>query len=122
MAKIYQLRRKPTLALRQRRERLLRSLQLPPDLLRASYVERFTTCGKPNCCCARGQRHGPFYYLAAGLQAGQVRKFLLKSPEQQAEARQGVAAYQAFWEGMEELSQINGELLRRNETLGGLPE
>lgn len=117
MAKIYHLRRKPTLALRQRRERLLRLLRLPPDLLRASFVERFTTCGKPNCCCARGQRHGPFYYLAAGLQAGQVRKFLLKSPEQQAAARQGVAAYQAFWEGMEELSQINGELLRRNETL-----
>lgn len=122
MAKIYHLRRRPTLALRQRRDRLLRSLKLPPDLLRASFVERFTTCGKPNCCCARGQRHGPFYYLAAGLQAGQVRKFLLKSPEQQALARHGVEAYQAFWEGMEELSQINGELLRRNETLEAPPE
>lgn len=121
MAKIFNLRRKPTLALRQRRQWLLRSLKLPPDLLRASFVERFTTCGKPNCCCARGQRHGPFYYLAAGLKAGQVRKFLLKSPEQQALARHGVAAYQAFWEGMEELSQINGELLRRNETLEGPP-
>ena len=121
MAKIYSLRRKPTLALRQRRELLLRSLKLPPDLLRASFVERFTTCGKPNCCCARGQRHGPFYYLAAGLKAGQIRKFLLKSPEQQARARHGVEAYQSFWEGLEELSQINGELLRRGEAIGGPP-
>ena len=121
MAKIFNLRRKPTLALRQRRDWLLRSLKIPPDLLRASFVERFTTCGKPNCCCARGQRHGPFYYLTAGLKAGQVRKFLLSSPEQQALARHGVAAYQSFWDELEELSQINGELLRRNETLDGPP-
>jgi hypothetical protein len=119
LAKIFNLRRKPTLALRQRREWLLGSLKIPSDLLRASFVERFTTCGKPNCCCAQGQKHGPFYYLTAGLKAGQVRKFILSSPEQQALARQGVEAYQLFWDELEELSQINGELLRRNEPLDG---
>ena len=121
MAKIFNLRRRPTLALRQRRDWLLRGLKVPRDLLRASFVERFTTCGKPNCCCARGQRHGPFYYLTAGLKAGQVRKFLLSSAEQQAIARHGVAAYQAFWDQLEELSQINGELLRRSERLDNPP-
>ena len=119
MAKVFNLHRKSTLALRQRRDWLLRSVSVPRDLLRASFVERFTTCGKPNCCCTRGERHGPFYYLVAGLTAGNVRKFLLKSPEQQAFARDGVAAYQAFWDQLEELSQINGELLRRNEPLDG---
>lgn len=117
MAKVFDLRRKSTLALRERREWLLRSLRIPHDLLRASFVERFTTCGKPNCCCTRGERHGPFYYLVAGLSAGNVRKFLLKSPEAQAAARHGVSAYQAWWDELEELSQINGELLRRNEPL-----
>ena len=121
MAKIFNLRRKPTLALRQRRDWLLRSLKVPRDLLRASFVQRFTTCGKSNCCCARGQRHGPFYYLTVGLQAGQVRKYLLKSSEQQALARRGVAAYQALGDDLEELSQINGELLRRNEPLDQSP-
>ncbi len=119
MAKVFNLRRIPTLALRQRRESLLRSLKIPADLLRASFVERFTTCGKPNCCCTRGERHGPFYYLAASLKVGKVRKFLLKSSEQQALARHGVAAYQSFWHELEELSQINGELVRRNQTLDG---
>ena len=117
MAKIFILHRKSTLALRQRRNWLLASLKIPRDLLRASFVERFTTCGKPNCCCARGERHGPFYYLAAGLQTGNVRKFLLKISTQQALARHGVAAYQAFWDELEELSQINAELLRRGEVL-----
>jgi hypothetical protein len=64
----------------------------------------------------------PFYYLAAGLQAGNVRKFLLKSPAQQATARHGVAAYQAFWDELEELSRINAELLRRGEVLDPQPE
>lgn len=119
MAKIYKLRRISTLALRQRKGALLRRLEVPADFLRASYVERFTTCGKPNCICAQGQKHGPFYYLASGLAQGHVLKFLLKTPAQQQTAQQGVEAYQELWEHLEELSQINAELLRRGESLEG---
>lgn len=121
MAKVFLLRRTSTLALRQRRDWLLRSLRIPRDLLRASFVESFVSCGKPNCRCARGERHGPFFYLSAGLQTGKVRKFLLKTPAQQALARHGVSAYQAFWEELEELSQINAELLRRGQSLDPEP-
>lgn len=118
MAKIFKLRRTSTLALRHRKAALLRSLCVPADLLRASYVERFTTCGKSNCVCSSGQRHGPFYYLTSHLAAGKILKFLLKEPQQQSAAQLGVEHYQAHWEGLEELSQINAELLRRGEPLG----
>ncbi len=117
MAKIYRLRRTSTLALRQRKAALLRQLAIPPHLLRGSYVERFTTCGKANCACAQGQKHGPFYYLVSGLAAGHVLKFLLKTPAQRHDGEQAVMAYQQLWEGLEELSQINAELLRRGEPL-----
>ena len=119
MAKIYRLRRTSTLALRQRKAALLRQLDVPPHFLRASFVERFTTCGKANCACAQGRKHGPFYYLAIGLVPGRVLKFLLKSQAQQQQGREGVQAYQRLWEGLEELSQINAELLRRDESLHG---
>jgi hypothetical protein len=119
VAKIFNFRRTSTLALRRRKAALLRRLVVPPDLLRASYVERFTTCGKSNCICAQGQRHGPFYYLVSGLAPRHVLKFLLKSPTQQQQARQGVGAYQELWAGLEELSQINAELLRRGDPLRG---
>jgi hypothetical protein len=99
LAKIHKLRRTSTLALRQRKAALLRRLAIPPHLLRASYVERFTTCGKANCACAQGLKHGPFYYLASGLTPGHVLKFLLKTPAQQHDGWQGVAAYQQLWEG-----------------------
>lgn len=117
MAKIFDLQRKPTLALRQRKHSLLRLLRLPPDLLRASCVEQFLTCGKPACPCHQGKKHGPYYYLLACLAAGHIRKFQLKAPAQQEQARAGTAAYTQFMAGVEELSQINAELLRRNDPL-----
>lgn len=120
MAKIFSLRRKSTLALRQRKAALLRQLAVPADLLRGSFVQRFTTCGKPNCVCRHGQRHGPFYYLVSNLAPGHVLKFQLKEPHRQAAVRQAVQHYVRHWEGLEELSQINAELLRRGEPLDQL--
>jgi len=117
MARIFELKRKPTLALRQRKRALLQQLRPPPNLLRASCVEQLLTCGKAACPCHQGQKHGPYYYLTLCLAAGQVRKFLLKSPDQQQQARAGTAAYVQFMEQVEELSQINAELLRRGEPL-----
>ena len=55
------------LALRQRRHGLAR--QLPPltEILRGSLVERYVTCGNPACKCAKGERHGPVWYLSVSL-------------------------------------------------------
>jgi uncharacterized protein DUF6788 len=121
MAKIFAFRRVSTLALRQRRQRLLRQLSLPPDLIRGSVVERFNTCGKPNCACATGQKHGPFYYLTQCLAVGKVNKFLLKTPAAQTAARAGTAAFNEFYDRMEELSQVNAELLRREDSSPNQP-
>jgi hypothetical protein len=119
MARVYALRRKSTLALRQRKAALLRRLALPPQAIRASVVERFGTCGKSNCACHQGQKHGPYYYLTQCLAPGRVQKFLLKSEADRQSAREATAAFNGFYEGLEELSQINTELLRRGEPLGG---
>jgi hypothetical protein len=118
MARIFGVRRKSTLALRQRKAGLLRQLDLPRDLLRASVVERFSTCGKARCRCHQGgPKHGPFYYLTQCLAAGKINKFLLKSPDQQLSARRGAEHFRRLQEQLEELSQINAELLRRDEPL-----
>jgi hypothetical protein len=117
MARIFELQRKSTLALRQRKKALLHLLRLPPEVLRASCVQQFLTCGKPACSCHQGRKHGPYCYLTLCLAAGHIRKFLLKHPDQQQQARAGTAAYARFMEGVEELSQINAELLRRGDSL-----
>jgi hypothetical protein len=121
MARIFDQARKSTLALRQRKRFLLGKLAVPADLLRASVVERFSTCGKAQCHCHHGgAKHGPFYYLTQCLAVGKMNKFLLKSEAQQQAARQGAEHFRALQEQLEELSQINAELLRREERL--LPE
>lgn len=119
MARVYSLRRKSTLALRQRKRTLVRLLALPPQAIRASVVERFGTCGKANCACHQGQKHGPYYYLTQCLAPGRMQKFLLKSPADQQAARSATSAFNRFYDGLEELSQINTELLRRGEPSNG---
>jgi hypothetical protein len=119
MARVHLLRRKSTLALRQRKLALLRMLPLPPQAIRASVVERFGTCGKANCACHQGQKHGPYYYLTQCLAPGRMQKFLLKTPAHQQAARAATSAFNQFYDGLEELSQINTELLRRGEPIDG---
>ena len=118
MARIFEHARKSTLALRQRKHFLLQQLSVPADLLRASVVERFSTCGKAQCHCHHGgAKHGPFYYLTQCLAVGNMNKFLLKDEAQQQAARQGAEHFRLLQEQIEELSQINAELLRRKERL-----
>ncbi len=118
MARIFSLGRKSTLALRQRREHLIRLIKVSPDVLRASYVVRFSVCGKKQCRCRHGgPKHGPFYYLTQSLAVGRVNKFLLKTEAQQQIARKGIEHFRQLPELIEELSQINTELLRRGDPL-----
>ena len=122
MSKIHPLTRLSTLALRQRKARLVRSFLLPPHLLHASLVERFMKCGKPNCHChTAGAKHGPFFYLNRCFAKGQMQSLLLKTPEQVEQARQSVAAHVQLQERLDQISQINHELLRRGEPLLGEP-
>jgi hypothetical protein len=120
MARIHATARKPTLALRQRKHFLIAQIQIFPDFLRASLVERYGRCGKANCRCHHGgDKHGPFYFLTQCLAVGKINKFPLKTPPQQQAAKAGIARYRQLQEQIEELSQINAELLRRGESLTG---
>ncbi len=118
MSKIEPFTHTSTLALRQRKARLLRSIRLPPQILHASLIERFMKCGKPNCHChSSGPKHGPFFYLNRCFTKGQMQSLLLKSPAQVDQARQSLAAYAQVQGVLDHISQINHELLRRGEPL-----
>lgn len=116
-----ELRPLSTLVLRQRRARLLRSLNLPPHLIHASLLERFLTCGRPKCSCHQGRKHGPFFYLNRCLPKGRMNSLLLKSDAQITQARQAVHAYRQLLETLDQLSWLNLELLRRGEPLSVEP-
>ena len=106
------LRRLPDLALRQRRQGLAK--QLPPvtDILRGSLVERYVTCGNPACKCAKGERHGPMWYLTVTLGPGRTTGGIIPA-EQVEEVRGWIENYHKVKDHLEKISEINRELLRR---------
>lgn len=115
MAERKNLGRLSTLALRHRREGLLKLLPPLPEvreILRGSLSERFLTCGKPDCRCARGERHGPVWYLSVSVDQSQRTGTTVPS-QQLEQVRRGIASYHRVKEQLEQISDINRELLRR---------
>jgi hypothetical protein len=121
MAKTFHFKTLSDVDLNRRRMALLAKMRVPPSAIRASRVRQFLTCGKKNCCCRDGRKHGPFDYLVQCMGVGSVRKFLLKTPAQREQATECIAAYAEFQAQMEELSQLNTELVRRGLPLDSAP-
>ena len=113
MAKTVDLRKVSLITLKKRQAALSQSVPVPSGYLRASFVKQYLTCGKKNCRCQRGFKHGPFFYLVQSLGVGKTRKFLLRTPAQRKQARSGIAAHHKLQRQLAELSEINTELLRR---------
>ena len=113
MVKTLDLRKVSVANLHKKKAVLLQNLPALSGLVRASFVKQYLTCGKKNCRCRRGFKHGPFFYLVQAAGAGRVRKFLLKTPAQRKQARAGIAAHLKIQRRLAELSEINTELLRR---------
>jgi hypothetical protein len=107
-----ELARLSELALRQRRQGLAN--QLPPvtETLRGSLVERYVTCGNPACKCAKGERHGPVWYLTVTLGPGKTTGGIVASDKVE-QVRSWVQNYQKVKDHLEKISAINRELLRR---------
>ena len=114
MAKRENLSKLSTLALRKRREGLTRLLPPLREVLRGSLMQRYLTCGKADCRCARGERHGPIWYLSVTLD--QAHRIGSTVPSHQLpQVRQWIKNYHRVKEQLEKISDINRELLRRDK-------
>jgi hypothetical protein len=99
-------------ALRQRRPGLAK--QLPPvtEILRGSLVERYVTCGNRACKCAKGERHGPMWYLTVTLGPGRTTGGIIPTGQLE-QVRGWIENYHQVKDRLEKISEINRELLRR---------
>ena len=100
------------LALQRRRKGLLQLLPPLDETLRGSLLERYVTCGNPDCKCARGERHGPIWYLTVTLGPGRTTGSILTA-NQAERVRTWIQNYHSVKERLEKISDINRELLRR---------
>ena len=108
------LSRLSTLALRSRRQGLTKVLPPLGEVLRGSLMERYMTCGNPDCKCARGERHGPVWYLSVTLDQSH-RTGRTVPPEQVDQVRRWIENYHQVKDRLEKISDINRELLRRQK-------
>jgi hypothetical protein len=102
------------LALQQRRRGLAKLLPPVEQTLRGSLVERYVTCGNPSCKCARGERHGPIWYLTITLAPGRTTSAVVP-PDLLDEVRRWIVNYRKVKDDLEKISEINRELLRRKK-------
>ena len=100
------------LALRKRRDGLVKVLPPVRESLRGSLIERYLTCGHPNCKCARGERHGPVWYLSVTLGPGRTTGTIVPV-HLVPRVRGWIENYHKVKEQLEKISDINRELLRR---------
>ena len=108
------LSRLSTLALRNRRQGLTKLLPPLGEILRGTLMERYLTCGNPNCKCAKGDRHGPVWYLSVTLDQSH-RQGRTIPPDQVEQVRRWIENYHRVKEHLEKISEINRELLRRQK-------
>ena len=112
------LARLPELALRQRRQGLAQ--QLPPvtEILRGSLVERYVTCGNPACKCAKGERHGPLWYLTVTLGRGRTTGGIVPT-ENVDQVRGWIENYHQVQEHLEKSRRSTGNCCGGNATNSG---
>lgn len=108
------LSRLSVLALRRRLEGLAKLIPAHAEFLRGTLIERYLTCGKPNCKCASGERHGPFLYLSVTLDS-KHRAAISVPAEKAGQVRRWIENYQDLKDRLEKISDINRELLRREK-------
>lgn len=101
----------PTQSAPVRKQAIARRLPDPTLILRASLGSRFTQCGKPGCKCMRGQKHGPSYYVSVTLAPGKTRQLYVRR-EDLTTVKRWIGNYKRMWQGLEEISAINFEILR----------
>ncbi len=111
--------------IRQRvRTRLSEQRSLVEELLQrrqqlsGSLFVRFGVCGKPNCACRSGHKHGPYYVLSS--RSGGRGGFTYLEESQMAEARALVSAFREYRAGMRRLRRVGEQivtLLRRYQEL-----
>jgi hypothetical protein len=59
--------RQKVLQSRQMRRKYIENLLHPKPMIIGSLYEVYKTCGKPNCSCKKGKRHGPFPMLSVSI-------------------------------------------------------
>jgi hypothetical protein len=90
----------------------LRRILNGSGVLHGTLVRRRRVCGKPNCRCARGQKHESLYLVVT---EGGTSRQLYVPKDWEPTVRQWVQQYHKARELMEEVSRIHWKKVRQRQ-------
>jgi hypothetical protein len=73
-----------------------------------SLYEVFKTCNKPNCCCLKGKKHGPFPALSISIDA--KRRVQMIRKDDVVYVRERAIHYKSFQRDLATIRKINKEI------------
>jgi len=88
-----------------RRDRIQRKLSYPPPMIEGCLQTVYKKCGSPNCRCAKGNLHGPYWVLSK--KAGKKRKLTYLEKALEAEK---VGNYQKYNRDLAAIRKINEKI------------
>ncbi len=94
------------------RARLLEELGKQEWLLQGTWIERYSTCVRPDCKCHQGERHGPRHYVAVMRDGRQRQSYVRRKHE--ALVREGLRQGQENDRLLQQITDINLELLKED--------
>lgn len=98
-----------------RRENLVRQLRDMPNLMRGTVVTRQRTCGRKSCACATGGPKHPGLQLCVTLRGKTHTRFVRQADL--AEVVRMTKDWERLREIVDDLTEVNLELMRRESTL-----
>ena len=103
--------------IRRRRSLLARRLGRRGELMRGSLARLYVRCGRKDCRCAQGERHGPYLYVS--VFQGRRTKSVYVPRHLEGEVLRWVENARGVHEDVVEITRLNAELLRRARKEGG---
>ena len=97
--------------IRRRRSLLARRLGRRGELMRGSLAELYVRCGRKDCRCAQGEKHGPYLYVS--VFQGRRTKSVYVPRHLEGEVRRWVENARAVQRDTVEITGLNVELLRQ---------
>ncbi len=90
---------------------VIRNLPKWEEIVRGTLMKYYLTCGNKGCRCYRGEKHGPYWYIAVNFGRRKQKLYKLNKDEVK-KAREGIKKYDRLWKELCRIGEINIELMR----------
>lgn len=90
------------------RQKTLTYLLNPKDMVAGSIYMVYKKCGSQSCRCAKGNLHGPFYYLSKKEEGKTKLTFVRRADEDTVEDKAN--NYKKYTKAMADLGKVNAKI------------